>query len=226
MKRHEIIGENPETLKVAKDDDKTTVLKNPVTGVETQIDKTNPNAPTLTQDEQGKLKLEKPAAGTQASTQKPNLMGKDVQVATMEQGADTPSINTKSTITGNEEHDEISKLLVQKLRKLAGIDRIADESVQDMGNGVMKKTNPDGSYEISDGSGTKIYNAQGQLVKTQSPRFAGVQTSTDSKGNTSTNYQQGPMTVNKNADGTTDAEYSIGNVKFKSGPGGNSAQVR
>jgi hypothetical protein len=82
MKRHEIIGENPQALKVAKDDDKQTILQNPSTGVQTQIDKTNPNAPTLTQDEQGKLKLQAPATGGAAgATAKPNLVGKDVQMA-------------------------------------------------------------------------------------------------------------------------------------------------
>jgi hypothetical protein len=112
---------------------------------------------------------------------------------------------------------------MQRLVKLAGL---RQETVQDMGNGVKKKTNPDGSYEISDGSGTKIYDAKGQLVKTVSPRFAGVQTSKDSAGQQSTNYQQGPLSVNKNADGTTDAQYDVGNVRLKSGPSGQTAQVR
>lgn len=81
MKRHEIIGENPQTLKVASDDDKQTILQNPSTGVQTQIDKTNPNAPTLTQDAQGKLKLQTSASGGATANAKPNLVGKDVQMA-------------------------------------------------------------------------------------------------------------------------------------------------
>jgi len=208
------VEENAGTLKVSKDDDKQTILVNPSTGVQTQIDKTNPNAPHLTQDEQGKLKLQPPAQGA-ASIGTPNLVGKDVEMTASEQADDIPQPNTKSAITGDEEHDEITKLLVQKLRKLAGVDKMTDETVQDMGNGVRKKTNPDGSYEISDGSGTKVYNAQGQLVKTVSPRFAGVQTSTDAAGKTNTSYQAGPLSVNKNADGSSDAEYDVGAVKLK-----------
>ena len=79
------MDENANMLKVAKDDDKQTILQNPSTGVQTQIDKTNPNAPRLTQDEQGKLKLSTPmgAGGQQQQQQqKPTLVGKDVEVAT------------------------------------------------------------------------------------------------------------------------------------------------
>jgi hypothetical protein len=79
------MDENANMLKVAKDDDKQTILQNPSTGVQTQIDKTNPNAPRLTQDEQGKLKLAAPmgAGGQQQQQQqKPTLVGKDVEVAT------------------------------------------------------------------------------------------------------------------------------------------------
>jgi hypothetical protein len=78
------VTENANMLKVAKDDDKQTILQNPSTGVQTQIDKTNPNAPRLTQDEQGKLKLAAPmgAGGQQQQQQKPTLVGKDVEVAT------------------------------------------------------------------------------------------------------------------------------------------------
>jgi hypothetical protein len=78
------MDENANMLKVSKDDDKQTILQNPSTGVQTQIDKTNPNAPRLTQDEQGKLKLAAPmgAGGQQQQQQKPTLVGKDVEVAT------------------------------------------------------------------------------------------------------------------------------------------------
>lgn len=76
------VDENANMLKVAKDDDKQTILQNPSTGVQTQIDKTNPNAPSLTKDDAtGKLKLAAPAQGG-ASAVKPNLVGKDVEVAT------------------------------------------------------------------------------------------------------------------------------------------------
>jgi hypothetical protein len=76
------MDENANMLKVAKDDDKQTILQNPSTGVQTQIDKTNPNAPSLTKDDAtGKLKLAAPAQGGAAEV-KPNLVGKDVEVAT------------------------------------------------------------------------------------------------------------------------------------------------
>jgi hypothetical protein len=169
MKRHEIIGENPETLKVARDDEKQTILQNPATGVQTQIDKTNPNAPTLTQDEQGHLKLQTPVGGGAQSpdNQNPNLIGKDVKVAT--------------------------------------------ENVKDLGNGETLKTNPDGTTEHSGAWGTKIYSADGRLLKTIGPRFAGVQQTSDASGQpSSTNYQQGPMSVTKNADGSGTANYDLG----------------
>lgn len=83
------VEENAGMLKVAKDDDKQTILQNPSTGVQTQIDKTNPNAPRLTQDDQGKLKLSAPmGAGSQQQQQKPTLVGKDVQVSQMPEMVD------------------------------------------------------------------------------------------------------------------------------------------
>lgn len=77
-------------LKVAKDDDKSTVLLNPATGVQTQIDKTNPNAPRLSQDEQGKLKLTMPqGAQTGGAGDKPqSMVGKEVQVDQMPEMVD------------------------------------------------------------------------------------------------------------------------------------------
>jgi len=77
------MDENANMLKVAKDDDQQTILQNPSTGVQTQIDKTNPNAPSLTKDETtGKLKLAAPANGAASAAPKPDLKGKDVEVAT------------------------------------------------------------------------------------------------------------------------------------------------
>ena len=82
---NEGVDEDSGMLKVAKDDDKQTVLQNPSTGVQTQIDKTNPNAPRLTQDPTGKLQLTAPAtgggSGDGAPESKPNLVGKDVAVS-------------------------------------------------------------------------------------------------------------------------------------------------
>jgi hypothetical protein len=86
--KSEEVAENAGVLKVAKDDDKQTILQNPTTGVQTQIDKTNPNAPRLSQDEQGKLKLNAPMQGGTQQQQKPNLVGKDVQVDQMPEMVD------------------------------------------------------------------------------------------------------------------------------------------
>lgn len=119
-------------LKVQKDDDKSTVLLNPATGVQTQIDKTNPNSPRLTQDETGKLKLTTPQSTQQGGmAQKPNLTGKSVAIDTSpledissgdmgSRRGDDP-INPHSVIGGDEEHDEVTRLLVKKLQKLAGL---------------------------------------------------------------------------------------------------------
>jgi hypothetical protein len=78
----ESMDENANMLKVTKDDDQQTILQNPSTGVKTQIDKKNPNAPSLVKDQTtGKLKLSTPVQGSETAL-KPNLVGKDVEVAT------------------------------------------------------------------------------------------------------------------------------------------------
>jgi hypothetical protein len=82
------VEENAGMLKVAKDDDKQTILQNPTTGVQTQIDKKNPNAPRLAQDEQGKLTLTMPKVGGTSPEKAPNLVGKDVQVSQMPEMVD------------------------------------------------------------------------------------------------------------------------------------------
>lgn len=124
------------SLKVAKDDDNMTILQNPATGVQTQIDKKNPNAPRITQDETGKLKLQTPNASQSGGPEeKPNIIGKDVEISTPpveevslrisaagnQPGDEITDVNPRSAISGDEDHDEISKLLNQRLRKLAGL---------------------------------------------------------------------------------------------------------
>jgi hypothetical protein len=110
-------------LKVQKDDDKSTVLLNPATGVQTQIDKTNPNSPRLTQDPTGKLKLSAPqGAQSGGMEQKPNLAGKSVSIETPPlEDVNPDAMGSNSPIGGDEEHDEISRLLVKKLQRLAGL---------------------------------------------------------------------------------------------------------
>ncbi len=78
-------------LKVAKDDEKQTILQNPTTGVQTQIDKTNPNAPRLTQDDKGKLTLAMPQgaqSGGLGADKPASLVGKEVQVDQMPEMVD------------------------------------------------------------------------------------------------------------------------------------------
>ena len=94
-------------------------------GTKTMIDlKQNPTA--LAKDPTtGKLKLSlaPQGPGQAAPQQEPNdgiKPGADVEIGTVEDMADS-----KSAITGDEEHDEISKLLVRKLRRLAGVDRMS-----------------------------------------------------------------------------------------------------
>lgn len=77
----ETVSEESGTLKVSKDDDNMTILQNPSTGVQTQIDKKNPNAPRISQDETGKLKLQMPGQGGTGAETKPNIIGKDVEIS-------------------------------------------------------------------------------------------------------------------------------------------------
>ncbi len=80
------IEETTGMLKIAKDDEKQTILQNPTTGVQTQIDKTNPNAPRLTQDDKGKLTLAMPQgaqSGGLGDDKPQSLVGKEVQVDQM-----------------------------------------------------------------------------------------------------------------------------------------------
>ena len=67
--------------------------------------------------------------------EKPNIIGKDVEISTPpveevslrisavgnQPGDEITDVNPRSAISGDEDHDEISKLLNQRLRKLAGL---------------------------------------------------------------------------------------------------------
>jgi hypothetical protein len=106
---------------------------------------------------------------------------------------------------------------LSRMKQLAGL---KEDQVQDLGNGAKKVTKPDGSYEISDGSGTKVYNAQGKLIKTTSPNFGGVSKSVDqTTGATTTNYSAGPMSASRQVDAQgkpikTTANYDLGVAKL------------
>ena len=85
-----------------------------------------------------------------------------------------------------------------RLQELAGL--IAEE-ITDLGNGAQKKTNPDGTYEIGDGTGLKLYSADGKLIKVKSPTFAGFSQETDvATGNVTKNYSQGPLSTSQTTD--------------------------
>jgi hypothetical protein len=67
MKIYEILSEQqPGEMSVEKDDDIQTVLIDKAKGTKTVIDKKNPNAPKISQDETGKLSIEKEPAGQAA----------------------------------------------------------------------------------------------------------------------------------------------------------------
>jgi len=82
--------------------------------------------------------------------------------------------------------------------------------VKDLGNGSRVTVNQDGTVSYSGAWGTYIYNAQGQHVKTKSPSLAGYSQETDPNGKvTQQNYNQGPMSIQKEPQGTT-ANYQLG----------------
>jgi hypothetical protein len=79
-------------------------------------------------------------------------------------------------------------------------------NIEDLGNGAQKKTNPDGTYEIGDGSGLKLYSADNKLLKIISPSFAGFNQETDvTTGNVTKNYNSGPLKTTQ----TTDAKGNV-----------------
>jgi hypothetical protein len=66
MKIYEIISEQTGEMSVEKDDDQETVLVDKAKGTKTVIDKKNPNAPQISQDQTGKLSIEKEPPGQAA----------------------------------------------------------------------------------------------------------------------------------------------------------------
>lgn len=199
------------TLKVSKDDQNMTILQNPTTGVQTQIDKKNPNAPRLTQDEQGKLKLTMPqgAQTGQTGQEKPdNLVGKDVSVSTnpvedvhrisaspSQPGGEITDVNPRSPISGDEDHDEISKLLNQRLRKLAGVSESLSETGtdKDLGNGFTLTTT-----EFNGKAVPAVFDSQGNRywIKNDSgDRQYGMSQFITIQNGKATGSNPGPMTA-------------------------------
>jgi hypothetical protein len=80
MRIYEILAEQaPGEMSVEKDTDQETVLVDKAKGTKTVIDKKNPNAPKLTQDQQGKFQVEKEPPG-QAAKKLPIPAGTKVAV--------------------------------------------------------------------------------------------------------------------------------------------------
>jgi hypothetical protein len=80
MRIYEILAEQqPGEMSVEKDDDNETVLADKAKGTKTVIDKKNPNAPQIAQDQQGKLTIEKEPPG-QAQKKLPIPAGTKVAV--------------------------------------------------------------------------------------------------------------------------------------------------
>lgn len=198
------IFELEKVLKVEKDDDKETTLVDPQTGTKTVIDKTkNPNA--VQPDQTGKLVLNKNGQQPSTGQSKNNLMGKTVAVA-----------------------DDLDRI-----RELAGLQQEAGQpTVQDMGDGSKKITYPDGTYEIADASGTTKYSADGKIMAKTSPTVQGYSQTSDPSGKvTSQSYSSGPLSMKKNADGSSQADYDLGIAKIgtkvsSAGTRTNTTQVR
>lgn len=210
----------------------------------------------LSKDEQGNLVLNKAAAAMAGKTaaaggaqQQPIKPGQQVRVSTepsedvhrvsaagTTHGDEVTDTNTKSAISGDEDHDEITKLLVQRLRKLAGIDRMTDESAEeqpppmpdiqglspgtskDLGNGERVTLKQDGTVSYAGGFGEYIYDKTGRAIKYNSPNFAGSSQSKDlSTGGVTKSYAAGPMSVKQGTDGKTSAEYDLAGQKLKFG---------
>lgn len=101
-------------------------ITDPTTKVKTTVPT---NSPMLGKDAEGNLVLhDKPnAAGTQTAPgqpPKPEPIKPGTKVAIASEDAecdDNEATGGLSPVSGHEDHDEVSKLLVQKLRKLAGL---------------------------------------------------------------------------------------------------------
>ena len=91
---------------------------------------------------------------------------------------------------------------------------VAEDQVIDNGDGSTRTNHPDGTYTISDGGGITTYDAQGTVIKHTSPSFAGYSQSTNSKGQVTKNFNQGPMSIQQGPQGTT-ANYQLGDKNLQ-----------
>lgn len=117
--------------------------------------------------------------------------------------------------------DSMAKFL--RVVKEADLNQPTIENIEDLGNGAQKKTNPDGTYEIGDGTGLKLYSADGKLIKIKSPTFAGFSQETDvATGNVTKNYNSGPLNTTQTTDAkgnvvSHNTEYDLGLGKLAMG---------
>lgn len=207
----------------------------------------------LSKDQEGNLVLNK-AAAAQANQQaaaggaqqQPIKPGQQVRVSTEPaeavnrvsatvgaHGDEVTDTNTKSAISGDEEHDEVTKLLVKRLRDLAGLDDVEEAEETDdtppampsiqgltpgqskeLGDGKRIKLNPNGTVSYAGGFGEYIYDKSGKAIKYNSPNFSGYSQSKDlGTGGVTTSYSAGPMYIKQGPAGEIDAEYDLGTAK-------------
>lgn len=208
----------------------------------------------LSKDEQGNLVLNK-AAAAQANQQaaaggqqqqQPIKPGQQVRISSEPvedvhrigavggtHGDEVKGTNTKSAISGDEEHDEISKLLINRLRKMAGLEEAEEETppampdiqgltpgqAKDLGNGEKVALKADGTVSYTGGFGEYVYDKTGKAIKYNSPSFGGYSQSKDlSTGGVTKSYAAGPMSVQQGPDGETSADYDLGDQKLKLRP--------
>jgi hypothetical protein len=74
----------------------------------------------IAKDDKGNLVVNKTAAGTAAGEENPVRPGAEVAITAGEDMMSAPN-DTMSPINGDNDHDEISKLLIKKLKALAGL---------------------------------------------------------------------------------------------------------
>lgn len=109
------------------------------------------------------------------------------------------AVNGASSKKPVEGSDSMTKFL--RVVSEADLNQSLKENIEDLGDGVKKKTNPDGTYEIGDGSGHKLYSADGKLLKYISPTFGGFNQETDQvTGNVTQNYNAGPLSMSNTKD--------------------------
>jgi hypothetical protein len=167
----EIVSKDPNDPIKSQTVDQKFLIKDPKTG-SLMLNKTAMTAtgPGQTGAEENPIKPGAPVSVVSAE---------DVHAVGAHQGAhgdEVTDINTQSPIGGDQEHDEITKLLVSKLRQLAGM---TDEDVSF--NGVTQHDNGDMTY------------SQGPLTTRQNKD--GSSDTTATIGDTTARVQQNPIGV-------------------------------